>query len=221
MTADSAPPRDAMRVLVVDDHALFRGGLVMLLREHGIEVVGEAPTGEEGVRLAGLRGPDVIIMDLGLPGISGVEAIRRIRDGRPDAAILVITASLDEGDLIEALMAGATGYLLKDAPIEQIVDGLGAAMNGDAVISPRVNRKLVERVRRQQREGGDAAPVDLTDRERQVLALMVEGHDNAEIAGELYLSPSTVKNHVSTILAKLKVENRIQAAVRAVRDDLV
>jgi DNA-binding NarL/FixJ family response regulator len=217
----SATPPGALRVLVVDDHALFRGGLATLLREHGVEIVGEAPTGEEGVRMAGARAPQVIIMDLGLPGISGIEAIRLIREQQPEAAILVLTASLDEDDVIDALVAGATGYLLKDAPIEQIVDGLRAAADGDALVSPRVNRRLVERLRRQRQTGDATATVTLTDREQQILELMVAGQDNADIAAELYLSPSTVKNHVSTILAKLGVENRVQAAVHAVRTGLV
>jgi two-component system NarL family response regulator len=220
VTADPVSPA-ALRVLVVDDHALFRGGLTSLLREHGIEVVGEAGSGEEGVRLAAVRAPQIIVMDLGLPGCSGIEAIQLIREQQPAARIVVLTASLDEDDVVEALIAGASGYLLKDAPVEEIAAALRAALEGDAVISPRVNRRLVERLRVQHAAQPQAGTAELTDRERQILERIVAGEDNVQIAAALFLSPSTVKNHVSAILAKLRVENRIQAAVHAVRAGLV
>jgi DNA-binding NarL/FixJ family response regulator len=212
-----------LRVLIVDDHDLFRSGLATLLREHGVEVVGEATTGEEAVRLVESRLPTVVIMDLGLPGISGLAATRQVRAINPAAAILVLTASLDETDVIDALIAGAAGYLLKDATVEQIMEGMEGALVGDAVISPRVNRLLVERVREaasHERAPTGPAP-HVTGREAEILRLLVQGRENNEIANELFLSPSTVKNHVSAILTKLGVNNRIQAAVLAVRERLV
>lgn len=211
-----------LRVLIVDDHNLFRSGLAMLLAEHGVEVVGEAPTAEEGLRLAEVRAPEVVVMDLGLPRMSGLEATRLLHERDPSIAILVLTASLDEQDVVDALIGGASGYLLKDAPIEQILSALQAARAGDSVISPRLNRKLVERLRSTRSEDdGDGRSVELSEREREILRLLVAGEDNAEIAGQLYLSPSTVKNQVSTILQKLGVDNRVQAAVQAVRAGLV
>jgi DNA-binding NarL/FixJ family response regulator len=212
-----------LRVLIVDDHDLFRSGLATLLREHGVEVVGEATTGEEALRLVESRLPTVVIMDLGLPGISGLAATRQVRAINPAAAILVLTASLDETDVIDALIAGAAGYLLKDATVEQIMEGMEGALVGDAVISPRVNRLLVERVREaasHERAPTGPAP-HVTGREAEILRLLVQGRENNEIANELFLSPSTVKNHVSSILTKLGVNNRIQAAVLAVRERLV
>ena len=207
----SANPIDVLRVLIVDDHALFRGGLATLLRENGIDVVGEAPTGEEGVRLAGARAPQVIVMDLGLPGISGIEAIRRIREQQPRAAVLVLTASLDEDDVIDALVAGATGYLLKDAPVEQIVDGLHAAANGDALVSPRVNRRLVERLRAQRQTHDAATTAELTEREWEVLEALDGGLSTKEIAERLGVSPVTVRRHISMVLQKLGVGSRAEA----------
>jgi DNA-binding NarL/FixJ family response regulator len=207
-----------MRVLAVDDHRLFRAGLAAMLRERGIEVVGEADSGEEALRLAAARRPDVVVMDLGLPGMSGVEATRRLRDERPAPQVVVLTASLEEDDVVEALLAGAAGYLLKDAPIDQVLTALSGALDGEAFVSPRVNRQLVERLRAAHRP--EPVALGLSSREHEVLALVVEGCDNAEIARRLYVSPSTVKHHLSTIFTKLGVDNRIQAAVRAVRAGL-
>ncbi|HEV2062226.1 MAG TPA: response regulator transcription factor [Solirubrobacteraceae bacterium] len=213
----------AMRVLVVDDHNFFRAGLSTLLREHGLEIVGEAGTGEEALAMVEARAPEVVIMDLGLPQMSGLEATRLLRERHPEIAVLVLTASLDEHDVVDALLAGASGYLLKDATVDQILGGLEGALEGEAVISPRVNRLLVERVRQspELQRDRDAPTPHLTEREHEILALLVEGRENLEIASQLYLSPSTVKNHISTILDKLGVQNRIQAAVYAVRSGLV
>ena len=212
-----------MRVLIVEDHNFFRAGLAALLHEHGLEVVGEAASGEQALELAEKRRPEVVLMDLGLPAMSGVEATRLLRERRPGLPVLVLTVSLDERDVIDALIAGASGYLLKDAPVEQILEGLWGALEGEAVISPRINRLLVDRIRQspELQRGRGSPPPALTPREQEILALIVEGCENIEIARRLYLSASTVKNHVSTIVRKLGVDNRLQAAVFAVRSGLV
>jgi DNA-binding NarL/FixJ family response regulator len=212
-----------VRVAIVDDHDVFRGGLATLLAgEDGIEVVGEASTGEEGLELVARLAPDVAVMDLSLPGISGVEATRRLCATAPFTHVLVLSISAEESDITEAVHAGACGYLLKDASIDDIVAGVRAAAGGEAVLSPRVATWLLERLR-----SASPAPdavrrgAELTEREIEVLRLLAQGSENREIARALYISPQTAKNHVSSILAKLEVENRIQAAVFAVRAGLV
>ena len=221
MSLREPPRRDDPKVIVVDDHELFRQGVIGLLEERGIPVAGEAGLAADGIRLAEKAGPCVVLMDLRLPGMSGVEATQRLAAVAPLARVLVLTVFVDDQHIIDALLAGACGYVLKDAPIEQIVEGIRAAARGESLISPRIASRLVRRVR----EPGEIEPTvtgePLTPRELEVLTLVSRGLDNSEIAHALYLSQHTVKNHVSTILAKLQVENRIQAAVRAVRGGLV
>ena len=211
------PTADDPKVIVVDDHELFRSGVIGLLQERGIEVVGEAGLAADGIRQAAATGPCVVLMDLNLPGMSGVEATQRLTAVAPLARVLVLTVFVDDQHVIDALLAGACGYVLKDAPIEQIIEGIRAAARGESLISPRIASRLVHRLR----EPGEIEPPvpgeALTPRELEVLELLTRGLDNSEIAQALYLSQHTIKNHVSTILAKLQVENRIQAAVRAVR----
>jgi DNA-binding NarL/FixJ family response regulator len=208
-------------VVVVDDHELFRQGVIGLLEERGIEVVGEAGLAADAIRIAREVGPCVVLMDLRLPGMSGVEATQRLAAVAPLARVLVLTVFVDDQHIIDALLAGACGYVLKDAPIEQIVEGIRAAARGEALISPRIASRLVRRVREPGQIEQTVTVEALTPRELEVLALLAQGLDNSEIARALYLSQHTVKNHVSTILSKLQVENRIQAAVRAVRGGLV
>lgn len=213
--------RDDPKVVVVDDHELFRQGVIGLLEERGIEVVGEAGLAADAIRIAREVGPCVVLMDLRLPGMSGVEATQRLAAVAPLARVLVLTVFVDDQHIIDALLAGACGYVLKDAPIEQIVEGIRAAARGEALISPRIASRLVHRVREPGQIEQTVTVEALTPRELEVLALLAQGLDNSEIARALYLSQHTVKNHVSTILSKLQVENRIQAAVRAVRGGLV
>ena len=213
--------RDDPKVVVVDDHELFRQGVIGLLEERGIEVVGEAGLAADAIRIAREVGPCVVLMDLRLPGMSGVEATQRLAAVAPLARVLVLTVFVDDQHIIDALLAGALGYVLKDAPIEQIVEGIRAAARGEALISPRIASRLVRRVREPGQIEQTVTVEALTPRELEVLALLAQGLDNSEIARALYLSQHTVKNHVSTILSKLQVENRIQAAVRAVRGGLV
>jgi DNA-binding NarL/FixJ family response regulator len=201
--------------VVVDDHALFVRGLVRLLAEH-VKVVGTAGSGEEALELVEALRPEVVLMDLGLPGMSGVEATRRLTDAYPDLAIVVLTVMADEETLMDALLAGAAGYQLKSASVEDIVAGIDAATTGGSVVAPEVMGKLVRSLRRRHAPASAPRP-QLTEREREVLDLLADGHDNAEIARRLYISQNTVKNHVAAILAKLGVSNRLQAALQAVR----
>jgi two-component system, NarL family, response regulator LiaR len=210
-------------VLLVDDHHLFRSGLREMLAEFdALTVVGEADSGDAALSLIKRRQPDVVIMDLSMPGISGAEATRRVRELSPRTEVVVLTVSGAEDDVIHALGAGATGYLLKDAGAEEIVRAVTAAAKGGSVLSPAIARTVVERARRM--AAGAAAPkavTGLSEREREVLCLLAEGKDNAEIAAELFLSVATVKRDVSTLLAKLGASNRVQAAIKAVRSGLL
>lgn len=210
-------------VIVVDGHQIFRDGVRDLLDEQRIVVVGEAADAEEAVALAADVKPDVALMDLHLPGGSGIEATRKIRLASPVTRVLMLTVSADEDDVYDALRAGACGYLLKDSPVTEIVAGIRAAAAGQSLLSPQVAAVLLERLREAMPANDlpdDVVP-KLTAREQEVLSLIAAGRENAEIAELLVISQHTVKNHVSSILAKLEVENRIQAAVYAVRQRLV
>ena len=208
-------------VLIVDDNSFFRAGLRSILAEQGFDVVGEAPTGDAALPLIERRRPDVIMMDLTMPGMSGAEATRRICETKRAPAVLVLTVATGHHDVIEALEAGAAGYLLKDAPPDEIARAIRAAVEGDTPISPRVARILVERARGWSggRAGGERA--QLSERELEVLRLIAQGMDNGAIAERLFLSGTTVKRHVSSIFAKLGVSNRVQAAIEAVRSGLL
>lgn len=223
---ESAPlpdlmPGNELKVLVVDDHELFRRGIIGLLEERGIQVAGEAALAADAIRQAPELGAAVVLMDLNMPGMSGVEATQRLTTAAPQARVLVLTMMTDDESVMNALLAGACGYLLKDASIDQIVEGIHAAARGESVISPRVASRLVRRLREPQQIEPGVSVSDITARELEVLDLLTRGLGNVEIAHALYLSQHTVKNHVSSLLIKLQVENRIQAAVRAVRGGLV
>jgi DNA-binding NarL/FixJ family response regulator len=209
------------RVVIIDDHELFRGGLVALLEERGIVVVGEAGLAADGIRLVGELNPDVALMDLSMPGMSGIAATQRLSASAPLVRVLVLTVSADEQSVTEALLAGACGYLVKDASIEQIVEGIRAAARGESSISPRIASQLIRRMREPAKVEASQLGTELTPREFEVLKLLSRGVDNPGIARTLQLSQHTVKTYVSSILVKLQVENRIQAAVRAVRGGLV
>jgi len=220
---DGTKGLDELRVLVVDDHDLFRTGLRNLLEEEGVNVVGEAENGETAIRLASDLTPDVVIMDLNMPGAGGVETTRRLSSLTPLSRVVVLTISADDDDVMNAVMAGACGYLLKDSSIQELIAGIRAASEGESLISPQIAAKVLQRLRAQSKDA-DAAEViraELSDRELEVLKLIANGKDNAQIARELFISPKTVKNHISNILMKLQIENRIQAAVYAVRSGIV
>jgi DNA-binding NarL/FixJ family response regulator len=205
---------EALTVVVADDHDLMRRGLARLLQEAGMTVVGEAQDGERAVQLCEELEPDVVVMDIQMPRVSGIEATRRITDAGLRTQVAVLTVSADETKVVDALVAGASGYLLKDAEADQIVRGVTAAANGESA-------KLVTRLRREPALRPDPVATQLSERELGVLRLMAAGLGNTEIAGQLYISENTVKNHVSSILNKLDVDNRVQAAVRAIRDGLL
>ncbi len=206
-----------IRVLLIDDHAVVREGLRAFLElQEGIEVVGEAADGAEGLAEAERLRPDVVLMDLLMPGLDGVAAMRELRGRLPAARAIVLTSFLDEDRLLPALRAGAAGYLLKNAPPAEVARAVRAAHAGEAVLDPVVAARLVETLAR------DDEPLDrLTPREREVLVLLGRGFPNKQIARELHLSEKTVKTHVGHVLAKLGVADRTQAAVAAVRAGLV
>jgi two-component system nitrate/nitrite response regulator NarL len=210
VTGGDAP----LRVVVVDDHTLFRRGLTALLaREPGFAVVGEAADGFEGIRIAGAAQPDVVLLDLHMPGISGLDAIDAIRKEAPRAQIVMLTVSEDAEDLLAALRRGASGYLLKNIDSDFLVDAIRRAAEGDSVVSPEMTGKLVAGVRAGVQPAPDAI---LSPREREILLHVARGVSNKEIARALDLAESTVKIHVQHILRKLDVASRVQAAVWAI-----
>jgi DNA-binding NarL/FixJ family response regulator len=212
---------ESISVVIVDDHVLFRSGLRSLLQQEGIRVLGEASNAQVGIDLVQRLLPDVTIMDLHMPGMSGIDATRRLAAVAPHTRVLILTVSGAESDLTDAIMAGACGYLLKEASVSEIVLAVRAAAAGDAMVSPSLATGLLERLRHHESFRQHEPGVDLSSREQEVLRLVADGADNASIARELSISPHTVKNHISNILLKLHVDNRIQAAVRAVRDSLL
>jgi NarL family two-component system response regulator LiaR len=210
-----------VRVLLVDDHHFFRAGLRRLLEGQGLQVVGEAPTGEAGLELVELRRPDVVVLDLHMPGMSGLDVTMRLAATAPSVQILVLTVSSAERDVVDAIEAGAVGYLLKDAGADEIIRGIRAAADGQSVLSPPAAVQIVHRARRGERhEALETIRSELSEREREVLRLLTEGKENYEIASELFITRATVKDHVSAILFKLGVSNRVQAAIKAVRSGL-
>ena len=212
-----------LRVLIVDDHDFFRAGVRSVLTEHGIEVVGEGGSGDTALPLAQRRSPDVILMDLNMPGMTGIEATRQLVESGETTPVVVLTVSAREEDVVDALEAGATGYLLKNAAPDEIVRSVRAAADGDAPLSAGVARHLVQRsrVRPGKMETASRVAEALSEREIEVLRLLADGLDNTQIGAQLHLSPATVKRDVSSILAKLEVANRVQAAIRGVQTGLI
>jgi DNA-binding NarL/FixJ family response regulator len=211
---------DPLRVLIADDHPLFRSGLRALLGAvPDTAVVGEAKTGEEAIGLAAELQPDVVVMDLQMPGISGIDATRRIFDISPHVGVLVVTMFEDDYSVFAAMRAGAKGYVLKDAAEEEMLHAIRAVGKGEAIFSPAVARRVMDFFTGARSEVERAPPArafpELTNREREVLDLIAQGLSNPEIAAHLYLSPKTVRNHISSIFAKLQVADRAQAIVRA------
>jgi DNA-binding NarL/FixJ family response regulator len=214
---------EALRVVIVDDHDLFRTGLRNLLEEQGVQIIGEAASGTEAVRIVRELAPDVVVMDLNMPGMGGVDATRHITAIAPLTRVVMLTISEEDSDVMDAILAGACGYLLKDSSIQELMAGIRAASQGESLISPTIAAKVLQRVRATstQPEIANTIRAELSDREIEVLKLIANGKDNAVIAAELHISPKTVKNHISNILMKLQIDNRIQAAVYAVRSGIV
>jgi two-component system NarL family response regulator len=219
------PSGDGIRVMICDDHALFRRGLIMVLEsEDGIEVVGEAEDGDDAVTRAIDLAPDVVLMDVRMPRLSGIEATRAIAEAVPSAKILMLTVSDEEEDLYDAIKAGATGYLLKEISIEEVATAIRAVVSGQSLISPSMASKLLSEFTNLAKKADERQAVPtprLTERELEVLKLVAQGMSNREIAGELFISENTVKNHVRNILEKLHLHSRMEAVVYAVREKLL
>ena len=222
-SGEQAEEQAAIRVVLVDDHDLFRTGLRNLLEEQGVEIVGEAGDGANAVRLVRELAPDVVVMDINMPGMGGVDATRQVTTAAPLTRVVVLTISDQDADVLDAILAGACGYLMKDASIDELMAGIRAASIGESLISSHIAGKVLQRVRAtsNQPEIAETIRTELSDREIEVLKLVANGKDNSMIAGELHISPKTVKNHISNILMKLQIDNRIQAAVYAVRSGIV
>jgi DNA-binding NarL/FixJ family response regulator len=214
-----------IRVVLVDDQAMVRAGFRMILEsEPGLTVVGEAADGIEAIDVVERSSPDVVLMDVRMPRMDGIEATRRILSGGGATRVLVLTTFDLEDHVYAALRAGASGFLLKDAPAQQLIDAVRVIAAGDALLAPSVTRLLIEEVSR--RPAVDPAMVapglaDLTERELEVLRLMARGMSNAEIAQQLYLGEATVKTHVGRVLTKLDLRDRVQAVVAAYESGLV
>lgn len=222
---DREVPPEVIRVLIADDQALFRRGLFVVLgTEDGVEVVAEAENGQEAVDKARELAPDVVLMDVRMPKVNGIEAAAQIRADLPSTKILMLTVSDEEEDLYEAIKAGANGYLLKEISVDEVAESIRAVMQGQSLISPSMASKLLSEfnalVRRAEDRQQFPAPA-LTNREIEVLRLVAKGMSNREIAEELYISENTVKNHVRNILEKLHLHNRMEAVIYAVKERLL
>ena len=221
----STAPADVVRVLIADDQALFRRGLYVVLgTEDGIEVVGEAENGEEAIAKATEAAPDVVLMDVRMPKVNGIEAAREIRAASPSTKILMLTVSDEEEDLYEAIKAGANGYLLKEISVEEVAEAIRAVVQGQSLISPSMASKLLSEyttLARRAEEKQQFSGAALTSRELEVLKLVAKGQSNREIGEELYISENTVKNHVRNILEKLHMHSRMEAVIYAVRERLL
>jgi two-component system NarL family response regulator len=228
MAADdegSATTNESITVVIADDHALFRRGLTMVLEsEPDIEVVGEANDGHEVVALAEKFMPDLVLMDVRMPGRGGIDAAQSIKDAVPHTKILMLTISDEEEDLYDAIKVGASGYLLKEISIEEVADSIRQVHAGQSLISPSMASKLLTEfaaMARKDEEKQQMPTPRLTDREMEVLTLVAQGLNNRDIAKELFISENTVKNHVRNILEKLHLHSRMEAVVYAVREKLL
>ena len=210
-----------MQIIICDDQAVVRDGLEMLLTlEKDIQVLGTAQDGAEAVELVSKHQPDLVLMDLKMPGVNGIEATRQIRAKYPDVKVLVLTTYDDDEWVFDAIRAGASGYLLKDTPREKVVEAIRGTLEGKSFVDPAVAGKLMGQVASSQTQPSSLLTDKLTERETDVLRLLAKGLNNAEIAGQLHLSEGTVRNHVSAILDKLGVSDRTQAAVIAIQHGL-
>jgi two-component system nitrate/nitrite response regulator NarL len=211
----------AIRVLLVDDHTLFRSGVNALLQKHAeFEVVGEAADSLQGVKRAAELKPDVVLLDLHMPGISGKDAVRQFLEAAPQTNVVMLTLSENADDLLDSLRAGASGYLLKNIQTETLLDSIRRAADGDSVISAQMTGKLVRGLQAVREAPRNEEKDSLTPREREILAHLTKGHSNKQIARNLDVAESTVKIHVQHILRKLDLSSRVQAAVYAIENGL-
>ncbi|GGF46531.1 DNA-binding response regulator [Marmoricola endophyticus] len=211
-----------VRVVLVDDQELIRTGFRMILSvEPGIEVVGEAADGEAGCRLVAEQAPDIALMDVQMPGLDGIAATERVVADHPGTSVLILTTFDDDEYLFSALRAGAAGFLLKNCPPEDLVHAIRTVAEGHSLLAPEVTQRVIARSTTGAPATRDPRLDTLTERERDVLAAMARGLSNAEIAGEMYLSSATVKSHVSRILTKIDVRDRVQAVIAAYESGLM
>jgi DNA-binding NarL/FixJ family response regulator len=223
-TETSAPTpargqHERVRVLIAEDDDQFRAGLAELLSAHGLDIVATASNGRDAIDVTRMLRPDVVLMDINMPGLDGIAATRGVLGVWPEARVVMLTVSGDGTDVLEAMLAGATGYLVKGTAPEALVTGIRAAAAGDALLSPGLATKLLALVTPTPVAARDGAL--LSERELEVLRLLASGKANADIARELFLSPHTVRNHISNILSKLQIANRTEAAAYAIRSGLV
>ncbi len=210
-----------LRVLIIDDHTLFRDGLQGLLERHNIDVVGSLGDGHEGIRLAQELKPDIILLDMRMPSLSGLEVLKQLQQNNFEAPIAMLTTSNDERDLVEALRNGAKGYLLKDMEPDDVVAALREIVKGETVVAPNLTQILARVVKGEPILESEPSPIDdLTPREAEILSLLAEGQSNKVIARNLGISDGTVKLHVKAILRKLNIHSRVEAAVIAVEQGL-
>ena len=216
---DQASMRRAIRLLLADDHRMLREGLRRSMEELGFTVVGEARNGAEAVDLAAAIQPDVVLMDVTMPEIDGVEATRQLKSRLPGTAIIMLTMHADQDVLAEAIRAGANGYLVKDCSVDELAQAIEAVVTGETALSPRLAASMLAEVRRQD----SAGQVDrvITPREEEVLQLIADGCSTPEVAEQLYISQKTVKNHLASIYQKLDARDRTQAVLQAVRMGIV
>ncbi len=210
-----------LRVLIIDDHTLFRDGLQGLLERHNIDVVGSLGDGQEGIRLAHDLNPDIVLLDMRMPGMSGLEVLKQLQQSKFESPIAMLTTSNDERDLVEALRNGAKGYLLKDMEPDDVVAALREIVKGETVVAPNLTQILARVVKGEPILESEPSPIDnLTPREAEILGLLAEGQSNKVIARNLGISDGTVKLHVKAILRKLNIHSRVEAAVIAVEQGL-
>ncbi len=209
-------PESPIRILLADDHRFFRDGVRALLESiPEFVVIGEAANGEEAVALAIQHRPDVVLMDLQMPGLNGVEATRRIVQAHPPTGVLIVTMFEDTDSLLATMRAGARGYILKDADEDELIRSIQAMARGEALFGPAAAKRLLQYISKATPGAGREAFPELTDREREVLALLAQGLSNQEVAERMGLSLKTARNHVSNVLSKLQVADRIEAIARA------
>jgi len=209
------------RLLLVDDHRMLRNGLRRSLEEHGFEVVGEADDGQEGVRMAVAMQPDVVLMDVTMPVLDGVEATRQLRLLSPSSQVVMLTMHADGDVMARAIQAGAIGYLVKDCSIDDLVAAVRLAASGESVLSPELASSMLSEVKKEARRGvNDEGPV-ISAREEEVLQSIADGLSLPEVSAQLFISVKTVKNHLASIYAKLDARDRTQAVLRAVRMGII
>jgi len=206
---------EPIQVLLADDHTLFRSGLQALLSLFpDIQVVGEASTGDEAISKSEILQPDIILMDIQMPGVNGIEATRRISYTSPNIGIIIVTMFEDDDSVFSAMRAGARGYILKESDKEEVLRAIRAVASGEAIFSPAIAKRMVSFFSRPLQEPGQLFP-ELTKREREILDLIARGENNAGISQRLVLSPHTVRNHISNIFSKLQIADRAEAIIRA------